>query len=221
MTITTILFDFDGTLADTNELIATSHLHVLNKYFPDRFDREKVKAFNGPSLDDVYGKLYPEKSNELIAEYRRYNEKKHDDVIKLFPDVNEMLVQLKSANFKLGIVSTKKQPLLNKGLEVLGILPHFDAVISGSDIKKTKPDPESLHLALEKLQSSPKEAIMVGDNWHDIESANRGNIKSVFVRWSEKTEAEISVYKPHKIAESMIELVEWIQTENNGGNQLS
>lgn len=218
MTIKTVLFDFDGTLADSNELIAVSHLHVLEKYFPGKYNRQSVLAFNGPSLDEVYREVYPEKSAQLVAEYREFNHYHHDDYLEIFPMVAEVLVELKKQGIKLAVVSTKARPLLNHGLNLLGIHDYFDIILGGDDYQHPKPNPEPLLLAMEKLSATAETTIMVGDNWQDLEAAKRAKVRSVFVRWSEKTAEEMNPYSPDKIAETMVELLEWILTENNGGN---
>ncbi len=71
--ITTILFDLDGTLIDTNELIISSFLHTLNHFYPGDYDRESVLPFMGPPLQESFGKLNPEKCDDMCAHYREHN----------------------------------------------------------------------------------------------------------------------------------------------------
>ena len=107
MAIKTLLFDFDGTLADTNALISHSHLHVLEEYYPGAYNLDSVRAFNGPSLEMVYGSLNPQEKDQMIKKYRAYNERHHDDMVKLFPKVSENLAKLQKHGIQLGVVSTK------------------------------------------------------------------------------------------------------------------
>ena len=78
VSIETVLFDFDGTLANTNALISQSHLAVLEEYFPGEYDLEAVRAFNGPTLEMVYGKLNPLEKETMIAKYIQFNEAHQD-----------------------------------------------------------------------------------------------------------------------------------------------
>lgn len=210
MAIQTVLFDFDGTLADTNALISHSHLHVLEEYYPGEYDLDRVRAFNGPSLDMVYGSLNPTEKDVMIAKYRAYNETHHDEQVRLFDGVKESLATLKANGITLAVVSTKKNEILLHGLTILGIKDYFDVIVGGLDYTKAKPDPEPIFVTLERLKKEKETAIMVGDNSHDIESAKNAGIPSVFVAWSEKTLEEIAPYQPDKIVATMAELTEWV-----------
>ena len=218
--IETILFDFDGTLADTNHLIAQSYLHVLGKYFPGEFLTEaSVVNFNGPSLSEVFGSLDSKNADTMIKEYREFNLKHHDELVSVFPDVPEVLGKLKSEGIKLAVASTKKKETLIHGLKFLGIYDYFDIVLGSGDFNLVKPDPESLNIAMASLGADKETTIMVGDNPQDIEAANRANVRGVFVGWSCKTKEDISPYHPFKIVESMKELESWIETLNDGGDK--
>lgn len=166
--LTTVLFDFDGTIADTNQLISESYLHVLNQYYPGEYTTELVKPFNGPSLNDVFNQINPEKGQQMVKEYREYNHRMHDELIRPFPEVKESLAKLKAAGLKLAVVSTKYNLVLRKGLDLLELTDYFDTIIGGDDYEKAKPDPEPLELAMSRLGVTPAECIMVGDNWQDI-----------------------------------------------------
>ncbi|WP_314068123.1 pyrophosphatase PpaX [uncultured Vagococcus sp.] len=214
--LTTVLFDFDGTLADTNHLISESYLHVLNQHFPGEYDTERVRHFNGPPLEEVFGKLLPEKADQMVLDYREYNHAQHDALIQPFPDVNQSLARLKAAGIKLAVVSTKYNLVLQKGLDLLEMTPYFDEIIGGNDYQKVKPDPEPLKVAMTRLGVEPNECIMVGDNWHDIQAGHNAGMESVFVSWSQKTTTEMAPYKPDKIVDSMVDLTEWILLRAGG-----
>ena len=108
LNITTLLFDFDGTLLDTNELIIQTFQTVLNAHYPGKYEREDILPFLGPTLKDTFDSIDPAKSEELIAEYRTWNFANHDAFATEFDGVSETLRQLKNAGFKMAIVSTKR-----------------------------------------------------------------------------------------------------------------
>lgn len=215
--ITTVLFDFDGTLGDTNNLIAMSHLHVLENYFPGVYTKESVRVFNGPSLEQTYRELMPTKVDEMVAMYREYNHRMHDDLITAFPNVKESLIALKAAGLKLAVVSTKYEMVLRRGLDLLGLTTYFDVILAGDHCQEVKPSPEQLQLAMSRLDVTPEECLMIGDNWQDIAAGENAGVETVFVEWSEKTLAELAPYKPNKTVVSMVELTEWIKTKQHGG----
>ncbi|GER69721.1 pyrophosphatase PpaX [Weizmannia acidilactici] len=204
--ITTLLFDLDGTLIDTNELIVQSFLHTLNHYYPGRYSREDVLIFNGPPLIDSFSSIDPERAEEMVAIYRAYNVQQHDSLVKEFPGVFDTIKMLKEHRFKLGIVSTKMKDTVMKGLKLTRLNPFFDAVITLDDVKRAKPDPEPVEKALHLLGSAPEEAIMIGDNYHDIQAAKNAGTYSAGVSWSAKGRAFLEKYKPDFMLDHMSDL---------------
>ncbi len=206
--ITTLLFDFDGTLIDTNELIIQSFLYTLNDYYPGRYSREDVLIFNGPPLIDTFLSIDPERAEEMTAKYRAYNIQQHDALVKEFPGVYDTIKMLKEHRFKLGIVSTKMKDTIKKGLKLAKLDPFFDVIVALDDVKKAKPDPEPVQKALRLLGSKPEEAIMIGDNYHDIEAGKNAGTLSAGVAWSAKGRAFLEQYNPDFMLETMPDLAE-------------
>lgn len=116
MKINTLLFDLDGTLINTNELIIESFLHTLHSYYPDQYKREDVLPFIGPTLYDTFNSINPEKVEEMVKVYRKFNHEQHDVLVKEYETVFETVKTLKEKGFKLGIVTTKIRATVNMGL---------------------------------------------------------------------------------------------------------
>ncbi|WP_153731871.1 pyrophosphatase PpaX [Sporosarcina obsidiansis] len=194
--ITTLLFDFDGTLADTNELIIATFQHVLEQHFPGRFQREDILPFIGPSLHDTFSSIAPELTEQLITEYRVWNQANHDVLVNEFDGVADTLRQLHERGVKMAVVSTKKRDMVERGMRLIGIDPYFEVVIGLDDVTNAKPDPEPLMLALERLNSTPAEALMVGDNFHDILGGQNAGVRTAGVAWALKGEDYLQTFKP-------------------------
>ena len=209
--ITTLLFDFDGTLLDTNELIIQSFLSVLGKRFPGRFTREDVLHFIGPSLKQTFDGIDENLADELILEYRAWNFEMHDQMVVEFDGVSETLRLLKSRGIKMAIVSTKKYDNILRGLKFMGIEDIFEIVISLDDVVNPKPDPEPILLALERLNSTPQEALMVGDNSHDIEGGQNAFVRTAGVSWTAKGEAYLATFKPTYMLKHISDLLEIVE----------
>ncbi|MFL2099570.1 pyrophosphatase PpaX [Desemzia sp. FAM 23991] len=210
MTIETVLFDFDGTLADSNALINQSHLSVLEEYFPGEYTLDSVRQFNGPSLETTYQFLGAEKSDEMIAKYREYNAVYHDQMIRLFEGVADTLKLLKQKGIRLGVVSTKRNDVLEKGISHLNLEGLFEVVIGAEDYTHFKPNPEPIYTAMAQMNCLHRTTMMVGDNGHDIMAAKNAGIFSVFVGWSQKTAEEIAPFEPDLTVQSMEELADFI-----------
>lgn len=214
MEYTAALFDFDGTLANSNELINRTHYTVLEELFPGKYTMESVRQFNGPSLDEVYGTLVPDRKKEIITKYRQLNSELHDEMITLFTGVQEELMLLKEKGVKLAIVSTKRNDMIERGIKILGLENLFNVVIGSYSYNHYKPHPEPIYRALAELNVPHNQAIMIGDNAHDIESATNAGIPSVFVEWSQKTLKEIEPYEPTYTVKTMKELSDVIIGKN-------
>jgi pyrophosphatase PpaX len=205
--INTILFDLDGTLIDTNELIISTYLHTLEKYFPGKYTREDVLPFLGPTLHEVFGKMDPDRVEEMVLDYRTYNLANHDALVKEFVGVMETIETLKKKGYKLAIVTTKREDVAFKGLRLMKLDPYFDVMIAYDHVKKVKPDPEPIYLALEKLDSKPEEALMVGDNFHDVLAGKNAGTKTAGVAWSIKGREYLAKYEPDFMLENMVDLL--------------
>lgn len=206
MNIDTILFDLDGTLIDTNELIHQSFVYTFEQYGYS-FTREEILQFNGPPLVDTFTALNPDLAEEMIATYRKHNLAHHNDYVSLFPNVKETLEELHKHGVKMGIVSAKMRDGVKLGLEVTNIKQYFDTIIAVDDVKNPKPHPEPVLKGMSNLASSPSNTIMVGDNYHDIESGKNAGTKTVAVSWSLKGEKFLKQYNPTYIIEDMHDLL--------------
>ncbi|WP_453993855.1 pyrophosphatase PpaX [Bacillus nitroreducens] len=214
MAINTLLFDLDGTLIDTNELILQSFLHTFEKYLPDRkFTREDILPFNGPPLIETFSSIDPERAEEMMAEYRRFNHEKHDELVTEFPGVFETIQTLKEKGFKIGVVTTKLRSTVNMGLKLTKLDQFFDVVVTLDDVKNPKPDPEPVFLALQQLDSTPEEAIMIGDNYQDIVSGQNAGTKTAGVAWSHKGKDFLMEYKPDFMLENMSDLLDIVSVK--------
>ncbi|MCM3639361.1 pyrophosphatase PpaX [Sporosarcina luteola] len=205
--ITTLLFDFDGTLLDTNELIIQTFQTVLNAHYPGRYDREDILPFLGPTLKETFESIDPENSVQLIAEYRTWNLANHDAFASEFDGVSETLRQLKSSGFKMAIVSTKRNNMIMKGLRLMEAEDLFDTVIGLDDVEHAKPHPEPLLLAMERLNSIPAETLMIGDNVHDILGGKNAGVRTAGVAWSAKGEKFIREQEPDFVLQHISDLL--------------
>lgn len=205
--ITTLLFDFDGTLLDTNELIIRTFTHVLDKHYPGQYDRESILPFLGPPLDETFGSINRMKADQLVREYREWNAANHDALAHEFDGVSETLGKLKADGYKIGIVSTKQNHMVHRGIQLLEIGDIFDTIIGFDDVSKVKPDPEPILLGLERLGADREEALMIGDNYHDVVGGQNAGVKTAGVAWTIKGEDFLAKYKPDYMLQHISDLI--------------
>ncbi len=129
MNIDTLLFDLDGTLINTNELIIASFLHTLNEYKPGEYTREHAIEFIGPPLVDSFQKVDANLVEEMVKTYRTFNHAKHDELVEEYEGVYETIERLHEKGYKLAIVTTKIRKTALMGLALTGLDTFFDVVI--------------------------------------------------------------------------------------------
>jgi pyrophosphatase PpaX len=205
--ITTVLFDLDGTLINTNDLIISSFLHTLNHYYPGQYAEQDVLPFMGPPLEESFGGLDLDKAEEMCAHYRAYNHEHHDELVTEFEGVYETVEALYKQGYKLAIVSTKVRDVVLKGLDLMNLRQFFDVVITLDEVENAKPHPEPIQKALLELGSSPEEAVMVGDNHHDILAGKNAGVISAGVAWSAKGRDHLMQYEPDFMLDTMPDLL--------------
>ena len=208
MNIDTVLFDLDGTLINTNELIIESFLHTLNYYYPGKYQREDILPFIGPPLIDTFQRINPEKAEEMVRRYREFNHAQHDLLVKEYDHVHETVRALKEKGLKLGIVTTKIRDTVMMGLKLTKMDSFFDAIITLDDVQHAKPHHEPVLSALKLLGSEPSNALMVGDNLHDIEAGKNAGTLTAGVAWSIKGREYIESLKPDFVLDKMSDLLD-------------
>ncbi|MRG84739.1 pyrophosphatase PpaX [Salinibacillus xinjiangensis] len=207
MSIRTLLFDLDGTLIDTNELIISSFLHTLEQYAPGQYKREDVLSFIGPSLWESFGTVAPDQVDEMVETYREHNLKHHDSYVEAYEGVLETIQQLKEDGYQLGIVTTKVGDTAKRGLKVTELTGYFDVVIGLDDVDHEKPHPEPIYKALKELNANASEAIMVGDNTHDILAGKNAGVTTAGVAWTIKGRETLEKLEPDYMLENMRDLL--------------
>ncbi|QWU16410.1 pyrophosphatase PpaX [Paenibacillus sophorae] len=204
-----VLFDLDGTIVNTNELIISSFMYALQHHAQPAITREQMIPHMGTSLSDqlkAFTNL--EDISALEASYRHYQVEHHDELIRSFPNVNEALEELRSRGIKLGVVTTKIRPTTIRALEMFDLQQYMDTVVTLNDVTKLKPDPEPVLTAVRNLGADPEKTLMVGDSGVDIQSAKAAGVLAAGVAWSLKGEATLRKYGPDYIIQDMTDLYE-------------
>ncbi|MCL1924647.1 MAG: pyrophosphatase PpaX [Defluviitaleaceae bacterium] len=204
-----ILFDFDGTLVDTNGLIQSGMRYTFEKLFGSVTD-EEISDCMGSPIVETSKRVYPKNPQLFIDTYLDFCIKNHDEMIKVYPGIIQMLEKLKQMNIKMAIVTSKKRHMFLKGVKKTEMEHFFDVTVTEEDVTKHKPAPEPVELAFKELGFERDEVLMVGDNHHDILAAKAANVKSVAVAWSIKGLDHLKQFEPdfiiHK-AEDIFDII--------------
>ncbi len=212
--INTVLFDFDGTIMDTNDVILQSWQHTFRTVEGKERPAEDIIETFGEPLHVTMEKLLPQISVEEGSQiYRDFHYCNFIELIEVFPGILELLEELKARGYKTGIVTSRLWRTTEMGLKKYDMEQYFDAIVTCDDTDKHKPDPEPVNIALERLGSKPEEAIMVGDSMFDILCAKNAGVKAALVSWAlavsdgEKTGDNAPDYIIEK-AEDLLDILE-------------
>ncbi|CEH30540.1 pyrophosphatase [Aneurinibacillus migulanus] len=206
-----VLFDLDGTLIDTNNLILTSFMYTLEKFYPGKYTREDLIPHMGKPLYDQMELFGPERSEELVQVYREHNERVHDELVEEFPNVLDTIEQLAKMGIKMGIVTTKQRKTAEMGLRLFGLDKYMDAFISYQDTENHKPHPEPVHKAMQALGADPARTLMVGDSQYDIQAGQNAGIASAGVAWSMKGASFLSSFNPTYLLNDMSDIIQIVK----------
>lgn len=213
MKTTALLFDFDGTLLNTNELIVQTFMQIFDEKFPGKYSTQDCLQFIGPSLKQTFDEITPGETDAMIAKYKEWNAANHDALVTSYDAVLETLEALHAMGIKLAIVSTKSSEGLARGLTVLKAAHLFEVIVGADDVERVKPHPEPVLLALEKLGVSKEQAIMIGDNSHDIEGGKNAGVRTAGVAWSVKGVDYLNRYEPTYMLHHMRDLLDIVKGE--------
>ncbi len=207
MTIRNILFDLDGTLLDTNELIVQSFQHTYQKHLNKQVDKDEIIKTFGEILKITLDREFGEHSEEAITTYRSFQIENFEKLISIHKGVKEGIIELHKQGYKLGVVTSRLNESAIKGLNHFGLLDYFESIIGADDTQQHKPDPTPACIALKKLGGTLEETLFVGDSPFDILCGKNAGIKSVLVGWSALPMDMMLKHEPDYVVESMEELV--------------
>lgn len=207
-----VLFDFDGTLINTNDVILGSWQHLFKEVTGGSCTLNDVRHTFGEILRDTVAKMFPlEDPDELVKTYRFYAKNIHKDPIDIFPGIEEMLKALRAGGIRPAIVTSRYWASLKEGNynfppEIEGL---FDTKVTCEDTTKHKPDPEPIQICLKKMGLAPSEVLYVGDTLFDLYCAHNSGVEFIFVSWSAAIHLDefTEGIKPEYIANDPMDIV--------------
>ncbi len=189
-----IIFDFDGTLACTNDIIVESWQACFEHFLGYVPEKKQIERYFGETLKHTIEVNFPNETFETVCDfYRSYQNAHGEGKVYLFDGIRELIDELHERGYVVGVATSRTTSSFWKYMKELGVDQDIDGVVAAEDVTKHKPDPEAVVAALEKLGGSadrPEEAIMIGDTKFDIGSAMNAGVDSVLVEWSHYVDEE-------------------------------
>ena len=203
-----VLFDLDGTLIDSIELILNSARHAFQGragHVPD--DAEWLSGVGIP-LATMFRRYARDEAEveALIAKYREYQLAHHDRLTRCYDEVVETVDFLRAAGHPCAIVTSKTGWLARRGLDHVGLGSHFDVIVGCDSCDRHKPDPEPVHMALERLGYAPGDAVFVGDSVHDMLAGNAAGVATIAALWGPFGREDLAASSPTHYLERIRDL---------------
>jgi HAD superfamily hydrolase (TIGR01509 family) len=202
-----ILFDLDGTLGDTLELIYHAFNEALGPILGREISGQEIRARFGPPDGQIIREWVGGEDGETaVATYVAAYEARHQDFVQPFPGMRELLQECADSGARIAVVTGKSRVTAIVSLEQLGLMPLVEILYGGDDVSRQKPDPLALELVLESFGISPDQAVMIGDSADDVRAGKAIGAHTIGVLWGSPDHAALYAAGPDNVATSVPEL---------------
>jgi pyrophosphatase PpaX len=194
----TYLFDLDGTLLDSIDLIMTSFHHTSRVHLGRELSDEYWLAGVGTPLRVQLSKIArsDEELDAMLDTYRDFNLEHHDRMAKAYPGAVELVRELHRDGARLALVTSKLSTGAKRGLRLLGLEEELPVRVCADDVVNGKPDPEPVLKALAALDARPEDALFIGDSDHDIHAGRAAGVRTVAVTWGPFAREKLEAARP-------------------------
>jgi pyrophosphatase PpaX len=209
--VRTVLFDLDGTLVDSLDLILESFRHTMRLHFGEAPSDQMWLRTLGTPLRAQFREVADtdEEVQSLIDTYIEHNHREHERLIRPYDGVGETLLALRRRGFRLGVVTSKALRGTELSLAACRLrLDWFEVVVTSDEPVPHKPDPAPLNLALERLNEGPGAAVYVGDSVWDIRAGRAAGMRTAGALWGPFSPIELAAEKPDLLLEGIEQLLD-------------
>lgn len=209
-----LVFDFDGTLADTTEgILRTTEATVARMGLPAP-DRAAVQQAIGlPLRGSLRAAGIPEDRLEEGADiYHVLFYEVAPKHVSIYPGVKEGLAMLAEAGYRMGIATSRSEPSLVMLLEEHGLRQYFEILGTVGCVSNPKPAPDLVRWVLDRFGASPRESVVIGDTIYDVQMGKAAGCSTVAVPYGNHTEELLRSSSPDRIIHDLRELPPLLET---------
>ena len=205
-----VLFDLDGTLADTIPLIVASYQHAFRTVLAEEVAEARARAWIGRPLLPALLEESPEHGDELDRVYREWNLANTARLIRRYQGVPELLTELTAAGVTCAVATSKRRETARLALVGVGIDGLVDVVAALEDTAAHKPAPDPLLYAAATLGVDPAECVYVGDATVDMLAARAAGMSAVAVTWGAGERAALEATHPDAVVDTVHDLAAYL-----------
>jgi len=211
-----VLFDLDGTLADTIPLIVASYQHAFRTVLAEEVEEGRARAWIGRPLLPALLEESPEHGHELDRVYREWNLANTPSLIRRYPGVPELLAQLTAAGVTCAVATSKRRETARLALVGVGIDHLVDVVAGLEDTAAHKPAPDPLLFAAASLGVDPAHCVYVGDATVDVLAARAAGMAAVAVTWGAGEREALVAAGPDALVDTVADLATYLLGRRDG-----
>lgn len=200
-----IIFDIDGTLTSTNQLIFDTFNHVAEKYLNKTFTDSEIISMFGPPEGVILEQLFSDNLKEASNDYYEYYKSNHS-IAKAYPGIKELILEIKNHPALLAVYTGKGKRSSMITLQEIGIADHFDMIVTGDDVEEHKPSAEGILKFVNAFNLPKEEVLMIGDAVSDVEAAKSAGVDYASVLWDSYGAEKVKEINRDKIFHSVEEL---------------
>lgn len=181
-----VIFDFDGTICDTGEGIKKSAKYALDAFNIPSDDWQTLDCFIGPPLLVTFQEQFNQSAADADSLVQKFRERYTNTGIyecELYNGIKQLLINLKVDGIKIGIASSKPQVFVETLLNKFAIAKYFDSVCATSFAADCESKQNIIARCLKELETEPKDALMVGDRFYDIDGAKADMVDGAGALW--------------------------------------
>lgn len=203
------IFDIDGTLTSTNQLIFHSFNYIAKKYLNRSFTDNEIISLFGPTEDVILKELCGDRYEEARKDYYKFYSDNHS-MAELYPGMKEILEYLKNKNYPLGIFTGKGREASMITLKELGVDHYFDLIVTGDDVKNHKPSSEGILKYVNHFGLKKEKVLMIGDSVSDVMASKEARIKVASALWDSYAKEKVQALESDFYFNSVEELREFL-----------
>lgn len=205
-----IVWDFDGTLADTRPLIEDGMKFTIKALKAPESLMDRWLACVGLPVEEGLRRTFDVKDgpeiNRILKIYKSYDWAGNTHLIRTFPGMQELVADLNSRGVKQAIATSKRKAALEPQLAGFGWAESFFPVVTPESVTNPKPHPESLEICLSSHGLRPEDVLMIGDTLYDLDMANAANVPCVGVTYGFATREQLARATPIAFADTVVGL---------------
>jgi HAD superfamily hydrolase (TIGR01509 family) len=208
-----VIFDMDGTLTQTNRLIFDAFNEIAQRYQGRTYTPEAITAMFGPpeegALLSIVGK---DQLDDAMGDYLEFYRRRHDELAQLYPGILDLLIWLKSHGIRLALFTGKGTHTTAITMELFGLKPYFDLVVTGNDVINHKPSAEGIHKILSHFGFKEDEVLMVGDSPADVKASHEAGVRVAAVLWDSYSKEKVLQMKTDYVFHNVSEFSSWLRS---------